>query len=281
MFTRTLLVGSLLSILVAVPEAGATPLWIIHTNDLHSHLENAGTPGKGGYARVKTVINRLKAEATAQGVGTLVLDGGDFTEGSQFYFAERGHHAWQVMNAMGYDAVVVGNHDWLAQPGPIHDLTFALLGANFKPSENIPFLRRFLRPSAIFERDGSRIGVVGLTSPELMYNWVTSGSLIGSHVAEGLKAVNALREKEGADFVIALNHLGLEMDKETAKAGEIQMYSVLEKSLYTLTPIKAEIRLPKINFLGWAAGLLVMPNSRTELAPKAPIKNKASIFPTV
>ena len=87
---------------------------ILHTNDLHSYLESTiKDPTKGGHAYLKTVIDREKFLAGRKGVPTLVLDAGDFLEGNLFFLADGGKQVMKVMNNMGYDAVVLGNHDWL------------------------------------------------------------------------------------------------------------------------------------------------------------------------
>jgi len=210
-----------LSMTVLATIAEARPLWIIHTNDLHSHIEHATDPNKGGYPRVKTTIDRLKAQADAEGVDTLILDGGDFTDGSQFFFANRGREAWRIMNYMGYDAIVIGNHDWLISPGEINDIlgqtppNFAFLGANFKPSQKFTHLHKYLKPYEIFEKSDYKIGVVGMTTPELFYRWRAVGAPINSHVEEGHKVMKALDPK--TDFVFAITHLGVDADRELAQ----------------------------------------------------------------
>ncbi len=185
-------------------------------------MEHAGDPTIGGYARLKGLFRKLQAEAAALGVPTLIFDGGDFTEGSQFNFADKGRHSWVLMNALGYDAVVIGNHDWIVEPADIQKTppsfpapTFALLGANFLPSPRLSFIKEHLKPHAVFERGSHRIGVVGLTSPEITYRWLSLGSQIRSHVEVGVQEVASLRRQ--ADYVIALNHLGLKADREAAE----------------------------------------------------------------
>ena len=85
---------------------------ILHTNDLHSYLENTiKDPSKGGHAYLKTVLEEEKAKSEKLGIPTLVFDAGDFLEGNLFFMSNGGKQVMKVMNHMGYDAVVLGNHD--------------------------------------------------------------------------------------------------------------------------------------------------------------------------
>jgi 2',3'-cyclic-nucleotide 2'-phosphodiesterase (5'-nucleotidase family) len=207
--------------LASLPAAHAELLEIIHTNDLHSHFEHASDPTVGSYAAVKATIDRLKAEAQAQGIDTLVLDAGDFNEDSQFYFAKRGLNAWKMMNAMGYDAVEIGNHDWLmggadldrdvglAQPN------FKFLGANFPFSRDRHNLARTIRPYAEFDRSGVRIAVLGLTTSDLDYSWRTDAGVIESPEKVARDYLPGLRASN--DFVFALTHIGVDADVSLAQ----------------------------------------------------------------
>ncbi|MBU6375809.1 MAG: hypothetical protein KGQ59_07430, partial [Bdellovibrionales bacterium] len=95
---------ALISVLSASP-ANARLLQIIHSNDLHSFMEESEEPGHGGYAAVKATIEQAKREAKDRGIDSVVLDAGDFSEGTPMFFADDGKQSWRVMDAMGYDAV--------------------------------------------------------------------------------------------------------------------------------------------------------------------------------
>ena len=110
-----------LYVFLSTNDAYARLVQILHTNDLHSHFEQAEDRSiagivspdkpKGGYAHVKALIEKMRAEAASQGVESIVVDAGDFSEGAPFFLADKGEVSWRVMNAMGYDAVTIGNHD--------------------------------------------------------------------------------------------------------------------------------------------------------------------------
>ncbi|MGK5081973.1 bifunctional UDP-sugar hydrolase/5'-nucleotidase [Bdellovibrionota bacterium FG-1] len=202
-------------------------LQILHTNDLHSHLEHAEDRSiggyeapqgpKGGYAQLKAVIDRYKASAAAEGVETLVLDAGDFTEGTPYFLADQGEQSWRIMNEMGYDAVTLGNHDYLMGQKDLNRIVghvrpkFALLAANFDFSNKLKNLRRYLFPYAQFKKAGARIAVIGLTTDEFVYQWRAGRDVIYSP-QEGLtQYIDEARAHN--DYVILLSHLGLPRDR--------------------------------------------------------------------
>ena len=92
--------------------AEAKLLQIIHSNDLHSYFEGSRT-GKGGYARIKTLVDQLKDDAASKGIETYFLDAGDFGEGSSFYFSNNGVDSLKALDLLGVDATVIGNHDFI------------------------------------------------------------------------------------------------------------------------------------------------------------------------
>src|SRR5262245_44283655 len=143
-----MLISLLLASLAFPKPASAALLEIIHTNDLHSHFEHSVDPTEGSYAALKAQIDRLKSEAQAQGIETLVLDAGDFSEGTEFFLAEHGEDSYRMMDALGYDAVALGNHDYLMGQDELDRLlgkvapNYKLLCANFDKYDDLPNLKR-------------------------------------------------------------------------------------------------------------------------------------------
>ena len=204
--------------------AEARPLRIIHTNDLHSFMEEADAPGSGGYAAVKATIDRLKAEARDRGMDTLVLDAGDFSEGNEFFFADEGRTSWSIMDQMGYDAVAIGNHDFLVGLGQMDKIlssvkpTTPFLSANLTidPQAKVPALRRHVKPYVELNRAGVKIAVLGLLTDELVYRWRLDKADLTPPDFEARSHVPALRNRN--DFVIVLSHLGFNVDIGLARA---------------------------------------------------------------
>ncbi len=203
------------------PDADARPLQIIHTNDLHSHLEHASDPNVGGYAAVKATIDRLKADDAARGIESLVLDAGDFTEGSKFYLAGKGEMVWRAMDAMNYDAVAMGNHDWLQGPDDLNWVigavrpSFQFLSANFVAGPKYEHIRRYLKPYAEFRKAGLTIGVLGLTTNLFVWSWRAEDAKLTSPMHEAFRRLRELRPR--TDIIVALTHLGYRNDIALAR----------------------------------------------------------------
>ncbi len=202
--------------------AQAAPIQIIHTNDLHSFMDHSENPKLGGYARVKTLMDGLRNRAKDSNVDTLILDAGDWSEGSPFYFANNGAESFKIMNEMGYDASALGNHDWLMGSKRMDEilkevpLGFPILAANYYPSSTRDWVKGMVRPYFIFEKAGKKIAVFGLTTDEYMYSWRADSATINPMVEEAKIWLPEIRKQ--ADFVIALTHIGSDVDRELAKS---------------------------------------------------------------
>lgn len=200
---------------------------ILHTNDLHGFLENSVTdPKRGNYAALKAKMDFLEQKALERGMPTLRLDAGDFLEGNMFYLAERGRRVWNIMNLMGYDAVAIGNHDWLMGTGELENLieeippNFAYLGANFVVRNPLyQTVKKTVRPYTTFEFYGKKIGVMGLTTDELFYSWRFNGGSI-KKPDETAPVLERRMKEQGIDKMIALTHTGVYADTEIVKKTE-------------------------------------------------------------
>jgi 2',3'-cyclic-nucleotide 2'-phosphodiesterase (5'-nucleotidase family) len=213
--------ATLTGLLASSLSAHARPLQIIHTNDLHSHLDHASDTTRGGYAAVKAVIDQLKGEAHRAGIETLVLDAGDFTEDSQYYLANQGLESWHAMDAMGYDAVTIGNHDWFAGMNGLDEIvgranpSFPLLGANFIFTWDQKNLVKHMRQYVELERAGSKIAIYGLTTDDWQYGWMADPGFIYKPEWTAQEDLPKIRARN--DYVIALTHLGTTADKRLVK----------------------------------------------------------------
>ena len=201
---------------------------ILHTNDLHGFIETSvRNPEVGGYAKISQLFSDLKKEATAKGMDTLILDGGDFLEGSVFYQVKNGRSLWNIMDHMGFDAVAVGNHDYLMGTRELDNIlkeippTFDYIGANFKTTNPLlyPNIAKHIKPYSIFEKAGVKIGIVGLTTNEIFYTWRFTNGKIKAPNKVAHKVAKKLKE-EGVDFVFALTHIGLNGDKKLVSKSE-------------------------------------------------------------
>ena len=104
-----------------VEAQGAKKFTILHTNDEHSEIIPYGPasdfptyPTTGGFSRIANEIGRIKTEKAAAGEPVLTLSAGDFSQGTLFAWLEtqpNGHAELSLLQAMGYDAVALGNHE--------------------------------------------------------------------------------------------------------------------------------------------------------------------------
>ena len=191
-------------------------LHIIHTNDLHSYF-NGYTDGRGGYARIKAKIDELKAEDQRKGISTLILDAGDFSDGTSFYLTNDGANSLQALDIFQTDVAVVGNHDFilggkaLANQIRRANAKTKIVSANLMPTPEMG-LSGLVHPYADLEKDGLKIRVIGLTTAEPVFQYSMSPGFVNEPIAVGnIQAGMARVEKK--DLIIALTHIGSSFDK--------------------------------------------------------------------
>ncbi len=190
-------------------------LYIFHTNDMHSRVEpfpddyqDTLLAGKAGLVRRATFIKEQRKEHE----DLLLFDCGDFSQGTPYYNMFKGEVEVQMMNAMGYDAGTIGNHEFdfgLDNMARLFKMAnFPIVCANYDFTGTV--LEGLVKEYVVIERDGIRIGVFGL-SPEL-------DGLVAAHcygnvkfndpVSVAQRVADILKVKEGCDIVICLSHLG-------------------------------------------------------------------------
>lgn len=183
-------------------------LTILHTNDTHSQVEPRQTDNRGGYARRMGIINKER-EADKD---LILLDAGDFWQGTPYFNYYKGEVEIEAMNRMHYDAVTLGNHEFdngvrqLAEQ--LKKAQFAVLCANYN-TENSP-LQQIVKPYTVIKRKGLNIGIIGIgVKPHSLIASDNFYPLQWVHpyaVADSL--AHELREKKHCDVVILLSHLG-------------------------------------------------------------------------
>lgn len=202
-------------------------LRLLATSDLHAHAfgwdYHADKPQAGrGLSDLAHMIDEARAECP----NTLLLDNGDFLQGSPLgdWAAEQGENARHpmisAMNALGYDAATLGNHEFShglpLLRRAIADANFPFVSANLQPLDNGPFAQTAI----VIDRDltdgngksrAIRIGITGIAPPQTVI-WEAGridGQIVASDaVPAATEAVTALR-KAGADVVILLAHTGM------------------------------------------------------------------------
>ena len=188
---------------------------IFHTSDIHGYIKPH--PARWNKEDPKRLIGGFEALAALiaeEETSSLLLDSGDFFQGAPEGTLSRGGAIIRLMNALNYDASVVGNHEYDFGEENLIKLSqsakFPLLAANIqRVKDGTP--APYVQPWALFERGGVKIGVIGLSTR------FTSTATLPTHVShlrfvQEVQAarphVQALRHA-GADVVIALTHCGV------------------------------------------------------------------------
>ncbi len=193
---------------------------ILHTNDLHGRLESYKAIDSivGGSARIATLIKEMRN--SAPGI-VLLLDAGDATHGTVLSNFEIGKPVIDVMNVIGYDAMEIGNHDFNYGQEALAERAlqakFPLLAANIKVTATGE-TPRFCKPYIIKEVMGKKIAVLGLLTPDTLvitHPKNVLGLTFLDPIVTAAELVPKLRQN--ADLIIALTHIGYEMDKRLAK----------------------------------------------------------------
>ena len=220
-YSRSLLAVSIASASALSGSALADEfqITIMHTNDTHSHHEAQGRSGDGGAARQAAVVNDIRAEAE----NSLLLDAGDRFTGTLFHKYYAGEDNIEVMNALGYDAMALGNHEF---DNGLEVLERFVSGVNFPVlSANTDFgtletLASAVPGSTVLEVGGEKVGVIGLVTaetPEITINFSNKDEITWSaNYATAVNRETAKLKADGINKIILVTHIGLGLDKEVA-----------------------------------------------------------------
>lgn len=191
----------------------AKKITILHTNDVHSHIdpfgpEDSRNPNKGGVARRATLVESIRKENPH----TLLLDAGDIFQGTPYFNYYGGELEFKLMSMLKYDLATIGNHDFdngveglLAQ---MPHSNFDFVSANYDFSNTV--LDTFVKPYKTFVKDGIKIGVFGLGIQleglvnKDMYKETVYHNPI--EIAQDMSRI--LKDEEQCDLVICLSHIG-------------------------------------------------------------------------
>lgn len=193
------------NISVSASDEGAESkkeITVFHTNDVHSRVDN--------YSKLKAYVDKYDNK--------LLLDAGDTLHGLSFATLENGSSIVKIMNAIGYDAITPGNHDFnygylrLKELG--QEANFPILAANIKKDNNSVYDEVMIK-----EINGIKVGVFGLSTPETTYKTNPTnveGLDFGDKesIIETSKEMVQKLKDQGADVIIALMHMGIDTASE-------------------------------------------------------------------
>ncbi len=186
-------------------------LTIIHVNDTHSHNEperSGQYAGMGGSLERAAFVDSVRVADGAENV--LLLHAGDFCQGSSYFSEFGGKVEVDILNAMGYDAVTLGNHEFdngiealgqmisrLTVPVVVCNLDFSSFEAG-----------KYIRPYIILEKAGKKIGIIGVTC--------SLKGVVSSEIADRIPETDIVTTvqkyadeiRPQCDLVIGLTHIG-------------------------------------------------------------------------
>lgn len=204
------------------PGTEGTKLVILHTNDMHGYMQASDTClGIGAVAQ-------LKKDYQQQGYDVLLMDAGDYLQGSSFANFTQGESVVEVMNAAGYDVAALGNHEFDygsdVLEKRISEMNFPAVAANITvDATGEPFIQQ----NAVFTlSDGTKVGVFGLDTPSTATTSAPKNTA-GLTFAQGEELYAAAQaqidELKGQDcsIIVCVGHLGEEASNEGNNAANV------------------------------------------------------------
>ena len=227
--------------LMVVPALRAEHLMIIAVNDTHSQIDPA-SDGKGGVARRRAIYDKLRADNP----NTVLIHAGDAVQGTLFFSLYRGEVEYALMDTLGYDAIILGNHEF--------DNGMEELAAHYrnvdavKLSANYDFsatpLNGLFQPYWVKAVGDKRIAFFGINvNPAGLIadmNCVNLGYRYAPDVADA--TARYLKEVQGVDYAIMVSHIGYSSYEPTEPNDSLiiskSRYIDMAISLHSHTTIK-------------------------------------------
>jgi 2',3'-cyclic-nucleotide 2'-phosphodiesterase (5'-nucleotidase family) len=189
-----------------MPMKDSVKITIVHTNDIHSRVSEGKYDGMG-YAKVATIVNHEKSMNT----NVIVMDAGDAFHGQTISTLNDGESIVKIMNAVGYDIMTAGNHDFNYGQDRLLELAdmadFPIVSANVFNADYTSYLPAY----KIMEYDGVKVAIFGLATPATTF-MTHPDNVIGLTFFDPIviaKMMTAQLEDE-ADIIVCLSHLGVE-----------------------------------------------------------------------
>lgn len=216
-FQLLLWLGLALNFVFTIDAQENKQLIILQTSDVHSRLEPISQQGdrnygEGGFVRRAAFLDQFRKDHP----NIVLFDSGDFSQGTPYYNMFRGEVEVKMMNAMGYDAITIGNHEFdfgldnMARLFRMAD--FPVVCANYDLEATV--LKGIVKPYVILERGGLKIGVFGLgIEPEGMIQAKNCEGVTYKDPIRVSNEVATLLKAKGCDLVVCLSHLGIQMDE--------------------------------------------------------------------
>ena len=191
---------------------------ILHTNDVHGAVE--------GYA----YIAQLKADYEAKGAEVILVDAGDFSQGTTYVSTTKGADAVTMMNAAGYDVATLGNHEFDYGYAQLKEnmskAKFKVVCADVFNEDGTPI---FDASYTCTTKSGVKVGFFGMETPETQTKAnpaLIKGLTFATDDAFTKAAADQVAALKDADVVICLAHLGV--DAESAPYRSTDLYAAVK-----------------------------------------------------
>ena len=229
--------------------ASAQDLTILHFNDTHSHIdpERSGKEaGLGGVIEQAAYIDSVRCAMGKKNV--ILLHAGDFGQGTSYFTELNGNIEIDVLNAMQFDAVCLGNHEFdngmdeLARR--IRNLDVPVVCANYDFTGSP--LEGLIKPYVILKKAGKKVGIIGvLTDVSTVVAREIADMMTYQNPVDVVNEYAAyLKDEKKCDLVVCLSHLGYDhKDSDCEMATMIRNVDVIvgghsHTLLHDYTPIK-------------------------------------------
>lgn len=186
---------------------------ILHTNDVHGAI--------AGYA----YITALKADYEAKGAEVILVDAGDYSQGTSYVSVTKGLDAIEMMNAAGYDVVTLGNHEFDYGYTQLKDnmtkAKFKVLCADVFNADGTPI---FDANYTYTTKSGVKVGFFGMETPETQTKanpTKIKGLTFATNDAFTKAAADQVEALKDADVVICLAHLGVDSESKPYRSTDL------------------------------------------------------------
>ncbi|MEP6148640.1 MAG: metallophosphoesterase, partial [Nisaea sp.] len=213
---HTILLLTLFAAFGASVSAEPLRLSIVHVNDWDRLDARAGA---GGAAKIASIARYERDRVEAEGGQVLLTFGGDMLSPSLLSGFDKGAHMVALANAIGFDAAVLGNHEFDFGPDVLiqrlKEAEYPVLGSNvsYKGKPGFPGAER----SRMVAAGEYKIGLLGLTTADTPSLSSSGPDVDFAPLAETAREISAELREDGADLVIALTHAVYQTDLETLR----------------------------------------------------------------
>ena len=225
---------SIFMILAAVLYAKEVNVKILGTSDVHGRIVPwsyaADEEDKSGsYAQISTYVKEVRESNK----NVILVEVGDSIQDNSIdvFATEKNHPVPKVLNYMKYDVFVLGNHEFNfgmpALDGILKDMKAKKLTANFYHNNG----KRYIAPTTVIEKEGVKIGIIGITTPMAAKFEEDTGYLkdykFTSPIEETKKQVAELKKK-GVDAIVVVAHMGIDNENNISDTGVRDLVNAVE-----------------------------------------------------